>query len=54
MDVTLWRKIVEGWCESNWGKNPDFDYRKPEWNLDDNKWLKSLAARKEEEGKGDE
>lgn len=54
MDVALWRRIVEGWCESHWGKNPDLDHKKPEWNLDDNKWLKALTTLKEQEGKKDE
>ena len=49
MDVTLWRRIVEGWCESHWGKNPDIDHTKPDFNFDNNKWLNALKARKEED-----
>jgi hypothetical protein len=53
IDVTLWRRIVEGWCESSWAKNPDFDHKKPEWNLDDNKWLKGLAKKQAETPEAD-
>lgn len=54
MDVTLWRRIVEGWIESQWAQNPDLDHKKVEFNLDNNKWLKALTALKEEESKNDD
>ena len=28
IDVSLWRKIVESWIESQWGKNPEYDHKK--------------------------
>ncbi len=54
MDVSLWRRIVSGWCDSHWGMNPDFDHKKAEFNLEDNKWLQSLNAHKDEEKNSDE
>lgn len=33
IDVKLWRKIVEGWNGSHWGKNPQQDYEKIEIDL---------------------
>jgi len=35
MDVTLWRKIVDGWMKSQWAANPDRDHASivnEEWN----------------------
>jgi len=34
IDVALWRKIVEGWLASSWGKDPTYDHRKFEINTD--------------------
>lgn len=28
MNVDLWRQIVAGWVESQWGQNPDRDHKK--------------------------
>jgi len=33
LDVTLWRKIVEGWLASQWGQHPEDDHKKIEFNL---------------------
>ena len=33
MDVTLWRKIVEGWAASQWGQHPEDDHKKIEFDL---------------------
>lgn len=34
IDVTLWRKIVEGWLASQWAQHPEDDHRKIEFNVD--------------------
>ena len=34
VDVKLWRKIVEGWNNSHWAKNPLKDYEEIEIDLD--------------------
>lgn len=42
IDVTTWRKIVEGWLDSQWGQSPEDDHRKVEINLDKtNRWLRA-------------
>lgn len=50
MDVTMWRKIVEGWMASHWAQHPELDHRKiecdPEATL---KWLSDLSKNKGEE-----
>lgn len=49
MDVTLWRSIVEGWLESQWGQNPDDDHRKMEINLEKtNRWLRGAKDETDE------
>ena len=49
MDVTLWRKIVEGWAESQWGRDPTRDHRKVEFDVDaTNAWLEGMKGNKEE------
>lgn len=30
IDVEIWRKIVEGWMVSHWGRHPEEDHRKPD------------------------
>ena len=30
IDVSVWRKIVESWLNSHWGKTADKDHKKPE------------------------
>jgi len=48
VDVTLWRKIVEGWMSSQWGQDPSFDHKKVEWDPEGyNKWLESLKLKTE-------
>lgn len=32
MDVTLWRKIVEGWLESGWGQDSSQDHKKHDFD----------------------
>ena len=34
MNVTLWRKIVEGWLASYWAGHPDMDHAKFEIDLE--------------------
>ena len=47
MDVTLWRRIVEGWVISRWGQHPEDDHTKVEVDFEGfNSWLESLAAKK--------
>jgi hypothetical protein len=49
IDVTLWRKIVEGWMSSQWGQDPSFDHKKDNWDPEAfNGWLESLKLKKEE------
>ena len=33
LDVTLWRKIVEGWTASQWAQHPEDDHKKIEFNF---------------------
>ena len=33
IDVTLWRKIVEGWTASQWAQHPEDDHKKIEFNF---------------------
>jgi hypothetical protein len=50
IDVTLWRKIVEGWLASEWGKNPDHDHEKVGFDPEaKNVWLEALKSQKERE-----
>lgn len=30
INVTIWRKIVDSWLNSSWGKNPALDHKKPD------------------------
>lgn len=59
MDVTLWRRIVEGWITSQWGQHPEDDHKKVELNFEAfESWLAGIAAKKasiiEKEKKEDE
>ena len=50
INVTMWRKIVEGWLESEWGKDPAVDHQKIEIDVDRlNLFLSAPVARKTEE-----
>ena len=43
MNVTMWRKIVEGWMESPWGNDPARDHKQIEFDVEaTNKWLEAL------------
>jgi len=54
IDVTLWRKIVEGWLTSHWGRHPEEDHKKLELDFASaNPWLESLKRKKEGEENGD-
>ena len=44
IDVKLWRKIVEGWLTSQWGKDPTNDHRKFELDTD---FIESFTNRTE-------
>ncbi len=49
IDVKLWRRIVEGWVNSQWGQNPSEDYAKIDFDLDQaNAWLDNLHKKEEE------
>ena len=49
VDVTLWRKIVEGWVKSQWGQDPSIDHKKDNWDPEAfNGWLENLKLKKEE------
>jgi hypothetical protein len=49
IDVTLWRKIVEGWANSQWGQDPSFDHKKDNWDPEAfNGWLENLKLKKGE------
>jgi hypothetical protein len=45
VDVGLWRNIVKGWLESEWGKDPSMDHRKVEFDPDaTNLWLERMKG----------
>jgi hypothetical protein len=50
IDVTLWRRIVEGWLESQWAKDPSLDHVKdnldPETSL---RWIEKYKENKSDE-----
>jgi len=48
IDVTMWRKIVDGWSSSHWGESPEEDHRKIELDPN-NEWLGVLAAARKKE-----
>jgi len=51
IDVTLWRKIVDGWLRSQWANDPSIDHTKDEWDPEAfNTWLDGLKLKKREEG----
>lgn len=39
IDVTIWRKIVDSWLNSHWGKNSSLDHKECEINLERTKKL---------------
>ena len=43
MDISLWRKIVEGWLASEWAQHPERDHLKKEVDIE---WLSSLLSSK--------
>ena len=54
IDVTLWRKIVEGWMVSQWGQHPEDDHKKMNFDFESTStWLESLKVKKEEETNGE-
>ena len=54
LDVTLWRKIVEGWMVSQWGQHPEDDHKKMNFDFESTStWLESLKVKKEEETNGE-
>lgn len=55
IDVTLWRKIAEGWAASQWGQDPSMDHKRQDFDPDAfNNWIESLKLKKKEEEKKDE
>jgi hypothetical protein len=50
IDVSLWRRIAEGWAASPWGQDPSIDHRKDSWDPEAfNGWLESLNLKKKDE-----
>lgn len=52
--IDLWRQIVEGWVSSHWGRHPERDHEKPDFDPEaTNAWLSGLMRKqikdKEEE-----
>jgi hypothetical protein len=48
IDVSLWRKIVEGWLASEWAENPSQDHKKYDFDPETtNAWLETLKSKKE-------
>jgi len=56
IDVTLWRKIVEGWIASQWAQDPTRDHKKDEIDLESiHDWVNKMKAiRQAEETKDGE
>ena len=49
IDVTLWRKLVEGWLASHWGQCPEDDHKKMDFDPDTTlKWLEEYKRNKED------
>ncbi len=49
IDVTLWRKIVDGWLESEWGKNPSQDHKKIDFDPENTlRWLEEYRRNKQD------
>jgi hypothetical protein len=42
MNVTMWRKIVEGWAQTQWAQNSDQDHKKFDIDLES---IQAFAAR---------
>jgi hypothetical protein len=54
IDVTLWRKIVEGWMVSQWGQHPEDDHKKINFDFESTStWLESLKRKKGEGANGE-
>jgi len=52
IDVTLWRKITEGWAASHWGQDPSMDHKKQDFDPEAfNSWLSGLTRKHEEESR---
>jgi hypothetical protein len=50
IDVSLWRRIAEGWAASPWGQDPSSDHQKLDFDPEAfNSWLSSLPKKKEDE-----
>jgi len=48
VDVTLWRNIVSGWLESEWGKNSSMDHEKIEFDPEvTNQWLERMRSKRD-------
>jgi hypothetical protein len=42
MNVTMWRKIVQGWAQTQWAQNPEQDHKKFDIDLES---IQAFAAR---------
>jgi hypothetical protein len=54
IDVELWRKIVEGWGMSAWGKNPSVDHSRIDFDPEALSRFFTDSVQKKEEEKKDE
>jgi len=55
MNVTLWRRIIEGWVESKWAQSPQRDHKKMDFDPQDTlSWLENFNSKKEKVGVKDE
>ena len=52
IDVTVWRKIVEAWNNSHWGKHPERDHVKEEIDDEHLEWLSKVFAKKKDDSNG--
>ena len=48
IDVTLWRKIVEGWMQSQWGSDPTYDHKPLVFSTDILETLSKFRVKNEE------
>jgi hypothetical protein len=48
MNVTLWRRIIEGWIGSKWAQSPQSDHKKMDFDPQDAlSWLENFNSKKE-------
>jgi hypothetical protein len=48
LNVTLWRKIVEGWLATHWSQHPELDHKQHTFDPDEfSGWLDKLKKQRE-------